>query len=150
MQDFFLSVLNWRTFYGLIIFLRPKCYNIYNYSMFFLSVLVMPSGKLLIVSYSPKAHTVILSYRLISPFSLPHDFQDKIWSWFIWRERRFIKLKWLKAIMAAFMHKLSVKSWKLEFYLLCRSHFPLIYFTFIMNWYMAVNSLFLKLFVSLK
>lgn len=47
--------------------------------MFFLSVLVMPSGKLLIVSYNPpKAHTVILSYRLISPFSLPHDFQDKI------------------------------------------------------------------------
>lgn len=46
--------------------------------MFFLSVLVMPSGKLLIVSYPPKTHTVILSYRLISPFSLPHDFQDKI------------------------------------------------------------------------
>lgn len=46
--------------------------------MFFSSVLVMPSGKLLIVSYPPKAHTVILSYRLISPFSLPHDFQDKI------------------------------------------------------------------------
>lgn len=147
---FFLSVLNWRTFYCLIIFLRPKCYNIYNYSMFFCLCWLCHLDKLLIVSYPPKAHTVILSYRLISPFSLPHDFQDKIWSWFIQRESHFIKLKWLKAIMVAFMHKLSVKSWKLEFYLLCGSHFPLIYFTFIINWYMAVNSLFLKLFVNLK